>query len=140
MLTLMDQAFSMFDVMALISIVVGSLGVVNTLTMSVIERTQEIGMLRAIGMTRAQIVRMVLSEAGLLGVIGGVLGLGTGIVLARILFIGMTTMSGYKLTFVLPPEGIALSLVAAILISQVAAIFPARRAAGVRILEAVHYE
>ena len=136
----MDQAFSMFDVMALISIVVGSLGVVNTLTMSVIERTQEIGMLRAIGMTRAQIVRMVLSEAGLLGVIGGVLGLGTGIVLARILFIGMTTMSGYKLTFVLPPEGIALSLVAAILISQVAAIFPARRAAGVRILEAVHYE
>lgn len=139
-LTLMDQAFSMFDVMALISIVVGSLGVVNTLTMSVIERTQEIGMLRAIGMTRAQIVRMVLAEAGLLGVIGGVLGLATGIVLARILFIGMNTMSGYNLTFVLPPEGVAISLAAAILISQIAAIFPSRRAAGVRILEAVHYE
>ena len=72
----MDQAFSMFDVMALISIVVGSLGVVNTLTMSVIERTQEIGMLRAIGMTRSQIVRMVLAEAGLMGVIGGVFGVG----------------------------------------------------------------
>jgi putative ABC transport system permease protein len=139
-LTLMDQAFSMFDVMALISIVVGSLGVVNTLTMSVIERTQEIGMLRAIGMTRSQIVRMVLAEAGLMGVIGGVLGVGTGIVLARILFIGMTTMSGYQLTFVLPPEGILISLIAAIIISQVAAIFPARRAANVRILEAVHYE
>jgi putative ABC transport system permease protein len=139
-LNLMDQAFSMFDVLALISIVVGSLGVVNTLTMSVIERTQEIGMLRAIGMTRSQIVRMVLAEAGLLGVIGGVLGLVTGIVLARILFIGMTTMSGYKLTFTLPPEGIAISLVAAIVISQIAAIFPSRRAAGVRILEAVHYE
>jgi len=139
-LTLMDQAFSMFDVLALISIVVGSLGVVNTLTMSVIERTQEIGMLRAIGMTRPQIVRMVLAEAGLLGVIGGVLGLVTGIVLARILFIGMNTMSGYNLTFVLPPEGIAISLAAAIIISQIAAIFPSRRAAGVRILEAVHYE
>lgn len=139
-LTLMDQAFSMFDVMALISIVVGSLGVVNTLTMSVIERTQEIGMLRAIGMTRAQIVRMVLAEAGLMGVIGGVLGVVTGVVLARILFVGMTTMSGYDLTFVLPPSGVVISLAAAILISQVAAIFPARRAAGVKILEAVHYE
>ncbi len=63
-LTLMDQAFSMFDVMALIAIVVGSLGVVNTLTMSVIERTREIGMLRAIGMTRSQVIRMVLAEAG----------------------------------------------------------------------------
>ena len=139
-LTLMDQAFSMFDVTALISIVVGSLGVVNTLTMSVIERTQEIGMLRAIGMTRSQIVRMVLAEAGLMGVIGGVLGVGTGVVLARILFIGMTTMSGYQLTFVLPPEGVLISLLAAIAISQLAAIFPSRRAANVKILEAVHYE
>ena len=139
-LNLMDQAFSMFDVMALISIVVGSLGIVNTLTMSVIERTREIGMLRAIGMTRMQIIRMVLAEAGLMGVIGGVLGVGTGVVLARILFIGMTTMSGYNLTFVLPPEGIAISLIAAIVISQIAAIFPSRRASKVKILEAVHYE
>ncbi len=139
-LTLMDQAFSMFDVMALISIVVGSLGIVNTLTMSVIERTREIGMLRAIGMTRMQIIRMVLAEAGLMGVIGGVLGVGTGIVLARILFIGMTTMSGYSLTFVLPPEGIVISLIAAVIISQIAAIFPSRRASRVKILEAVRYE
>lgn len=139
-LTLMDQAFSMFDVMALISIVVGSLGIVNTLTMSVIERTREIGMLRAIGMTRMQIIRMVLAEAGLMGVIGGVLGVGTGIVLARILFIGMTTMSGYSLTFVLPPEGIVISLIAAVIISQIAAIFPSRRASKVKILEAVRYE
>jgi putative ABC transport system permease protein len=139
-LTLMDQAFSMFDVMALIAIVVGSLGIVNTLTMSVIERTREIGMLRAIGMTRMQIIRMVLAEAGLIGVIGGILGVGTGIVLARILFIGMTTMSGYRLTFVLPPGSIIISLIAAIIISQIAAIFPSRRASKVKILEAVRYE
>jgi len=138
--TLMDQAFSMFDVMALISIVVGSLGVINTLTMSVIERTQEIGMLRAIGTTRGQIIKMVLAEAALMGVIGGILGLGTGIVLARILFIGMTTMSGYQLTFVLPPEAIGISLVMALVISQIAAIPPAIRAARVRILETVQYE
>ncbi|MDX1379292.1 MAG: FtsX-like permease family protein, partial [Anaerolineales bacterium] len=139
-LTLMDQAFSMFDVMALISVVVGSLGIVNTLTMSVIERTREIGMLRAIGTTRIQIIRMVLAEAGLMGVIGGVLGVGTGVILARILFIGMTTMSGYSLTFVLPPDSIFISLIAAVIISQIAAIFPSRRASRVKILEAVRYE
>ncbi len=137
---LMDQAFSMFDVMALISIVVGSLGVINTLTMSVIERTQEIGMLRAIGTTRGQIVRMVLAEAGLMGVIGGILGLATGVILARILFIGMTTMSGYELTFTLPPDGLTISLIVALVVSQLAAIPPALRAARVRIIEALHYE
>jgi putative ABC transport system permease protein len=139
-LNLMEQAFRMFDVVALISIVVGSLGVVNTLTMSVIERTQEIGMLRAIGTSRGQIIRMVLAESGLMGVIGGVLGLATGIILARILFIGMNTMSGYQLTFTIPPEGIAISAVMALIVSQIAAISPARRAAKTQILEAIHYE
>jgi putative ABC transport system permease protein len=139
-LDLMEQAFRMFDVMALVSIVVGSLGVVNTLTMSVIERTREIGMLRAIGTTRGQIVRMVLAESGLMGVIGGILGIATGMILARILFLGMTTMSGYQLTFKLPLEGVLFSLVMALIVSQLAAISPADRAAKVRILEAVHYE
>jgi putative ABC transport system permease protein len=138
--TLMDQAFSMFDVMALISIVVGSLGVINTLTMSVIERTREIGMLRAIGTTRGQIVKMVLAEAGLMGVIGGILGLATGVILARILFIGMTTMSGYELTFNLPSDGLAISFIVALVVSQLAAIPPALRAARVRIIEALQYE
>jgi putative ABC transport system permease protein len=139
-LNLMDQAFSMFDVMALIAIVVGSLGVVNTLTMSVIERTQEIGMLRAVGMTRGQVVRMVLAEAGLMGLFGGLLGLATGVVLARILFSGMTAMSGYTLTFTMPVDGVLVTLAAALVISQIAAIFPARRASKIKILEAVRYE
>ena len=138
--TLMSQAFSMFDVMALISIVVGALGIVNTLTMSVIERTQEIGMLRSIGMTRTQVIRMVLAEATLMGVLGGILGLFTGTILARIIFIGMNTMSGYRLTFVLPFEGLIISFIGAIVISLIAAIFPSRRAANIKILEAVHYE
>jgi putative ABC transport system permease protein len=136
----MNQAFSMFDVMALIAIVVGSLGVVNTLTMSVIERTQEIGMLRAIGMLRGQIVMMVLAEAGLMGLFGGLLGLATGIILARILFYGMKAMSGYSIEFVMPMDGVVLTFIVAFIISQVAAIIPGRRAARVKILEAVHYE
>jgi putative ABC transport system permease protein len=83
---------------------------------------------------------MVLAEACLMGVLGGILGLFTGTILARIIFIGMTTMSGYQLTFVLPPGGIVVSFVGAVIISLLAAIFPARRAAQIEILEAVRYE
>jgi putative ABC transport system permease protein len=97
-------------------------------------------MLRAIGTTRGQTVSMVLAEAGLMGLIGGIVGLFTGIVLARILFIGMTTMSGYQLTFVLPPEAILISMIAALVVSQLAAIPPSVRAARIRIIEAIQYE
>ena len=75
-----------------------------------------------------------------MGVIGGALGLATGVILARILIIGMTTMSGYRLTFVLPHEGIITSVVIALVVSQLAAITPSLRAAKTKILEAVHYE
>lgn len=137
---LMDQAFVMFDVLALIAMLVASLGVVNTLTMNVMERTQEIGMLRSIGMTRPQVVQMVLAEAGLMGLIGGLLGLVLGIILSRIFMVSMATMSGYDLTYVFPIQGIIVGLFIALFVSQIAAILPARRAAMTRILDAIHYE
>ncbi len=138
--TLMQQAFRMFDILAIISMTVGFLGITNTLTMNVMERTQEIGMLRAVGMTRGQIIRMILAEAGLMGVIGGVLGVVFGVVLSRIFMLAMTAMSGYSLSYVLPVERIFIAVLIALLISQVAAFFPAVRAARIRILEAIHYE
>jgi putative ABC transport system permease protein len=138
--TLMNQAFSMFDVVALIALIVASLGIVNTLTISVMERTQEIGMLRSIGMTRRQVVRMVLAEAAMLGLIGGVLGLAFGLMLARIFLLAMTAMSGYRLTYSIPLGAIVIGLMVALLVSQLAAALPAQRAARTRILEAIHYE
>jgi putative ABC transport system permease protein len=138
--TLMNQAFRMFDVLALIAMLVGALGVVNTMTMNVLERTQEIGMLRSIGMTRRQVVMMILAEAGLMGIIGGLLGLAFGIVLSRIFLLSMTAMSGYRLTYVLSPQAIAVGLVISLIISQLSALLPARRAAQLRILEAIHFE
>jgi putative ABC transport system permease protein len=138
--TLMQQSFRMFDVLALIAMLVGFFGIINTLTMNVIERTQEIGMLRGVGMTRAQVVRMILSEAALMGIIGGVLGLVFGVILSRIFLLAMTAMSGYSLAYVLPVERILLAVVMAFVISQLAALLPATRAARTRILEAIHYE
>lgn len=138
--TLMNQAFSMFDVVAIIALIVASLGIVNTLTINVMERTQEIGMLRGMGMTRWQVVRMILAEAALLGMIGGVLGLIFGLALARIFLLSMTAMSGYRLTYTIPLGAVGLGMLVALLVSQLAALLPARRAARTRILEAIHYE
>lgn len=138
--TLMDQAFRMFDVLALIAMLVGFFGIINTLTMNVIERTQEIGMLRGVGMTRGQVVRMILAEAALIGVIGGILGLVFGVILSRIFLLAMTAMSGYSLTYVLPLERVLMAVVLAFLVSQVAASLPAARAARIRILDAIQYE
>jgi len=138
--TLMQQSFRMFDVLALIAMMVGFFGIINTLTMNVIERTQEIGMLRGVGMTRGQVVRMILAEAALMGIIGGVLGLVFGVILSRIFLLAMTAMSGYSLEFILPLQRILLAVVMAFVISQVAASLPAARAARTRILEAIHYE
>lgn len=138
--TLMNQAFSMFDVLALIAMLVGFMGIMNTLTMNVMERTQEIGMLRGVGMTRGQVVSMVLAEAALMGLIGGILGLVFGVILSRVIMLGMTAMSGYQLTYMLPIARVILALVMALIISIIAALLPAQRAARVRILEAIHYE
>jgi putative ABC transport system permease protein len=119
---------------------VAALGVLNTLSMSVVERTREIGMLRSMGMTRFQVVQMVLAEAGLLGIIGGLLGLGFGLVLTRIFLASMGAMSGYDLDFVLPVRAMWMSLVVALATSQLAALIPALKAARTPVLTAIHYE
>ena len=139
-LGLMSQAFSMFDVLGVLAVFVSAFGVVNTLTMSVYERTREIGMLRSIGMTRAQVVKMVLAEAGLLGIIGGVMGLAFGILLTKIFLASMTAMSGYSLAFIIPPRSIILAIIVALVVSQIAAALPAARAARTPVLEAIQYE
>jgi putative ABC transport system permease protein len=137
---LMEQSFRMFDVLAVIAMLVGFFGIVNTLTMNVMERTQEIGMLRGVGMTQGQVVRMILAEAALIGIIGGVLGLIFGVILSRIFMAAMTAMSGYTLVYILPAARVFLAVLIAFLVSQIAATLPAARAARIRILDAIHYE
>lgn len=139
-MALMNQAFSMFDVLGIIAVMIAALGVVNTLTMSVIERTCEIGMLRSIGMTRMQVVKMVLAEAGLLGIIGGLMGLVFGVLLTKIFLASMTAISGYSLDLLIPSRTVLTAVVVALVVSQIAASLPASRAARTPVLEAIHYE
>jgi putative ABC transport system permease protein len=135
-----SQAFSMFNVLVYIAMVVATLGVVNTLTVSVLERTQEIGMLRSLGMTRRQIGKMILAEAGMMGFVGGVLGLIFGLLLSRLFIQGASAVRGYALNYVLPLDGVLACVLIAFVFSQLAALWPARHAARVRIMEAIQCE
>jgi putative ABC transport system permease protein len=139
-LKLSDQSFALFNVLAMIAVVVAAFGLVNTLTVSVTERTREIGALRGVGMTRWQIRRMVLAEAGAIGLVGGIIGLVFGLFLARILIIVMAVFRSYQLPYIIPSESIIITLILALLVSQLAAIWPAHRAAKLRIIEAIQYE
>lgn len=139
-INLLDQAFSMFDVMSILAVFISSFGLVNTLTMNVMERMREIGMLRAIGMSRFQVIKMILAEAGLMGIIGGILGLGFGILLSRIFLHAMIAIGGYRINFVLPASAVIIGVILALVVSQIAAIQPARRASFTNIIDALHYE
>jgi len=137
---LLEQAFSMFDVLAVIAMLVGFFGIANTLAMNVIERKREIGMLRSIGMTSFQVLSMILSEAVIMGIIGGVVGVIFGFILSRIFMIAMTAMSGYQLSYIFPLQKAGMALLIAIVLSQLASMLPAIRAARIRILDSIQYE
>jgi putative ABC transport system permease protein len=108
---------------------------VNTLVLTVFERTREIGMLRAVGMTRRQVRRMIRHESVITALIGGAIGIVLGVVLAALLIVRVDFID-----FVLPVPQLVVFTIAAILVGIIAAIFPARRAAKLNPLEALQYE
>ncbi|MBN1147055.1 MAG: ABC transporter permease [Anaerolineales bacterium] len=139
-LDLMEQSFRLFDVLNMIGVIIGAMGVINTLTMNVIERQREIGGLRSLGMTRGQVLRMVLAEALALGLMGGVYGLGVGYLIANALIEGTNMMVGYDLVYMFTPNPFLVGVLIALGVVQVAAIYPARRAARVNIVESIKHE
>jgi putative ABC transport system permease protein len=108
---------------------------VNTLVLTVFERTRELGMLRAVGMTRVQVRRMIRHESVITALLGAALGIPVGIVLA--LMVGKAIK--YP-AFTIPVGTIVVFVFAAIFVGLVAAIFPARRAGKLNVLEALQYE
>jgi putative ABC transport system permease protein len=130
----------LFDVLGVIGLVVAALGVVNTLMMNVIERQREIGGLRSLGLTRWQTTKMVLAEAATLGVIGGAFGLVFGYVLSQVFVTALNALAGYDLKYVFAANVFVAGALIAIGVSQLAALYPAWKAAGVNIVEAVKHE
>jgi putative ABC transport system permease protein len=131
----LNSVLNILYVLLALSVIVSLFGIVNTLVLTVFERTRELGMLRAIGMTRRQVRRMIRHESVITALIGGVLGIALGIVLA-----GLLVARVDFILFTLPIVSLIVFAVAAIVVGIVAAIFPARRAARLRILEALQYE
>jgi putative ABC transport system permease protein len=128
-LEITDQSFIMFDTLALIIVSVSAMGVVNTMAISVMERRHEIAMLRAIGLTRRQVITMILAEAATLGALGGALGLALGLIFSRMLIVVVQHLMDYELTYRLSTRALISSAVIALVISQLAALIPAARAA-----------
>jgi putative ABC transport system permease protein len=135
--TTLGQVFGLFDALALVAVVVAALGIVNTLTVSVLERVRELGVLRAAGMTRGQVRRTVVVEAGILGIVGSILGIVTGLVAGAILVV---LAGGGPLILELPWASIAVSILLGIGISMAAAWYPARLASRLAIVAAVQHE
>lgn len=130
-----DQLLLLINAMLVLSVLIAALGIVNTLAMSVIERTREIGLLRAVGLGRTQLRRMIRLEAVVISVYGAVLGvvLGTlfGVALSRALADqGITEV-------VVPFPRMGVFLLVAALIGVLAALGPARRAARLQVLDAI---
>ena len=128
---------NLFYVLLALAIVVSLFGIVNTLVLSIVERTREIGALRAMGMTRRQLKRMIRIESQITALIGAVIGIVVGIALA-----GLTTaaLSTWSLTFTVPWSTLVAMVVIAFFAGRLASRLPARRAAHLNPLQALQYE
>ncbi|HTI35602.1 MAG TPA: FtsX-like permease family protein, partial [Miltoncostaea sp.] len=133
----LTMILNMLYVLLALSVVVSIFGMVNTLVLAVHERTRELGMLRAVGMTRRQTRRMVRGESIVTALIGATVGLPLGIGMAAL---ATRAMSEWDVSLTIPTTTLAWFVVIAIGVGVIAAVLPARRAAKLDVLRALQYE
>ena len=136
---ILNQSFISMYVLFIVLAVPSLIAILNTLTIGVIERTREIGMIRAVGGTRRQVSRMVLIEAVLLAMTGTAFGLLAGMYLSYVM-VGSMSVAGYPVTFSFPYFGVVSAVAIGLLVGVVAALVPARQAAQLEIVQALRYE
>jgi putative ABC transport system permease protein len=128
---------NLFYVLLALSVIVSLFGMVNTLVLSVFERTRELGMLRAVGMTRRQARRMIRHESVITALIGAALGLPLGLGFAALL---TEALSKFGIAFSLPLGTLGVFAAVAVVAGIGAAVLPARRASRLNVLAALQYE
>jgi putative ABC transport system permease protein len=134
----MDAAFSGLYLVFLLLAVPSLIAMLNTLAINVIERTREIGLIRAAGATRRQVRTMVIAEALLLAAIGTAFGILGGLYLGYVLVVSMEGI--FPLGYAFPLSGILTAIAIGLLFGVFAAFIPARQAAGMNVVEALRYE
>lgn len=132
-----DRLFALLTALAAVALIVAGLGIVNTLTMNVLERVRELGFLRAAGLTRRQARRLVMLEAAVLGAVGAMIGVVAGIVAGAIL---AALGAGPGVTYDPGWASIGLALVGGVALAVFASAWPAILAARIEIVRAVQYE
>ena len=138
---IMEQSFVVNYAVEIVAIVVAIFSVINTLLASILDRTREIGVLRAIGATQTQVRRMIFMEAGWMGLIGGVIGLFGGTVMAYHHVVYNTKeLTGWTFQFYYPYGVAAFTVVAAVALCFIAGYGPAKQAAAMPIVTAIGYE
>jgi putative ABC transport system permease protein len=132
-----EQILNLLYVLLALSVVISLFGMVNTLVLAVFERTRELGMLRAIGVTRRQTRRMIRHESVITALIGASLGLPLGVLSAAAV---THSLAEYDIAFSVPVGTLVAFVAVAVVAGVVAAIVPARRASRLDVLEALGYE
>ena len=136
---LFSDSFVVFDILIAFFALPTLLALLNTLAISVLARTREIGMLRAVGTTRGQVRGMVVAEAMLLAAVGVAFGIAGGVALGYALVYALNT-SMYVMPYYFPWGGIVVAVVSGFSFALLASIIPARTAAKLDIVAALHYE
>ncbi|MCB1152902.1 ABC transporter permease [bacterium] len=133
--------FSLAVSLEILTLCVALIGMVNTLVANVIDRTREIGVLRSLGGTRGQIVRIILGQSFLLGLTGVIVGTACGFVMGYLQLTRLNEiLSGWAMGMVVKTDFVVLSIVGAMVMAVLSGILPARRAATLPLREALHYE
>jgi putative ABC transport system permease protein len=125
---------------ASISLIVASMGIMNTTLMSVMERTHEIGVMKAIGAKNRNILFLFLMEAGMVSMIGGVLGCIAGVIGANAISFFLYSAYGVEIAAIVKPVVLLGGIVAAVLVGILSGLYPARKASKMSPVEAVRYE
>jgi putative ABC transport system permease protein len=136
----LDRLIGLFDVLALLAVVIGGLGIINTLAVGVLERAREIAILRSHGMTIGQVQAMVVAEAGIIGAVGGIAAVAIGTLVAWVT-IAIAAPGDFAAGMAVPWALLAAVVLLGIGVASLAGIYPARAAAATSITESLkHFE
>jgi putative ABC transport system permease protein len=138
---LIDESFTYTKAIEWSALLVALFGLFNTLMVSTLQRTREFGVLRAVGMTRGQLVAMVLGESLIQGALGGLVAIGIGVFVTHFWLMGtLSSLMGWVLSFSIPWSALIKTLFFGVLVGVLAGLLPSRRVAGLEIRDALEQE